>query len=88
MKFLKGQNSVKKCSGVIVTFSAHCLIMLYICTKFRENISKGSEVIEQKRFSYLNFQMVLFLSKMLVELKFLIAAGGPKMLYIFPPRFM
>ena len=44
-------------------FSAHCLIMLYICTKFRENILKGFRVIERTRFPYLNFQRDIILSK-------------------------
>ena len=35
---LKGNYSVKNVGGVIVLFSAYCLMMLYICTKFHENI--------------------------------------------------
>ena len=31
-------------------FSAHCLIVLYISTKFHENISKGFKVIERTQF--------------------------------------
>ena len=31
-------------------FSAHCLIVFYICTKFNENISKGFKVIEGTQF--------------------------------------
>ena len=30
-------------------------MMLYICTKFRENISKGFKVFEQTRFQKLKF---------------------------------
>ena len=32
-------------------FSACSLMMLYICTKFYENILKGNKVIEQTRFA-------------------------------------
>ena len=31
--------------------SVHCLIMLNICTKFKENISKGFRVIVRMRFA-------------------------------------
>ena len=31
-------------------FSANCLIVLYICTKFHENISKGFRVTELTQF--------------------------------------
>ena len=35
-----------KTSGrVMLPFSAYCLIRLYICTKFQENISKVSELL-------------------------------------------
>ena len=37
-------------------FSAHCLIMIYICTKFGESILKSLRVMEQTRFQYLLFQ--------------------------------
>ena len=30
--------------------SAHYLLMLYICTKFQENISKGFRIIQRMRF--------------------------------------
>ena len=36
-------------------FSAHCLIMLFICTKFRENILRDIRGIEQTRFPIFNF---------------------------------
>ena len=36
----KENNSAKNVSGVPVLISAKWLVMLYICTKFRENISK------------------------------------------------
>ena len=35
--------------------SAYLLIMLYICTKFNENISKGFRVIERTRLPIFNF---------------------------------
>ena len=36
-------------------FSAYCLMMLYICIKFHENISKGFRVIEGLVFSFSGF---------------------------------
>ena len=36
--------------------SVHCLMMLSICTKFQENISKGFRVIERMRSVYRNLQ--------------------------------
>ena len=43
----KGHNSV---------FSAHHLMMVYICTKFHENILEGIKVKEQTQFSKEKFQ--------------------------------
>ena len=37
-------------------FSAHGLIVVYIWTKFQENILDGFKVIEWARFSYEKFQ--------------------------------
>ena len=51
-QFTKGHNSVKTVDGVMVLNSAHRLIILYISSKFQENISKGSRVIERMRFVY------------------------------------
>ena len=51
--------------------SAHHLMMLYICTKFQENISKGFRVIERMRFVYRNFQRGIFLLVAQVELWYL-----------------
>ena len=31
---------------------AHCLVMLYICSKFREIISNGIKVMKRTRFLY------------------------------------
>ena len=52
IKFAKG-HSLKKCRSSYG--SAHRLITLYICTKFRENISKSFKVFEQTRFPNRNF---------------------------------
>ena len=50
-KISKGHNSVKNVGGVMVFFfSAHCLLMVYICTKFHENILNGVKVIGRTRF--------------------------------------
>ena len=46
----KGHNSVKKVE-LRFFFSAHCLMVVYICTKFHENILGGIKVIERTRFS-------------------------------------
>ena len=50
-KISKGHNSVKDVGGVIVFFSAYCLMVVYICTKFHENILDGIKVIAGKWFS-------------------------------------
>ena len=47
-QFTKGHNSVKTYG----TDSPHRLMMLYICIKFQEIISKGFRVIERLRFVY------------------------------------
>ena len=46
-----GHNSIKTVDGVNL-ISTNCLIMLFICTKFLENISECFTVIEQIRFAY------------------------------------
>ena len=43
-----GHNSIKMYTELQFLFSAYCLMMLYICTKFRENILNGFRVMEQK----------------------------------------
>ena len=50
-KLSKGHNSVKNVCGVTVLFSAHCLMVVYICSKFHENILDGIKVIERTQFS-------------------------------------
>ena len=51
VKFSKGHNPVK---NVLVELQflifAHCLMVLYICTKFHENISKVSESLSGHDF--------------------------------------
>ena len=46
VKFAKGHNSVKMLE-LWFLFSAHPLMMLYICTKVYENILKGVRVIKR-----------------------------------------
>ena len=41
----------------------HCLMMLNVCTKFHENISKGFRVIEPMRFVYCNLLRGITLKK-------------------------
>ena len=50
-KISKGHKSVKNVDGVTIFFSAHCLMMIYICTKFHENIPNGIKIIERIRVS-------------------------------------
>ena len=56
-KTLKGHNSVKILMELQFFFTTHCLFMLFICTKFHENILDRVKVIERTEFSYQNFQM-------------------------------
>ena len=52
LKISKGNNSAKNEGGVIsvmLLISARCLIMVYICAKFREIISNGIKGMERTR---------------------------------------
>ena len=49
LKISKGNNSAKNEGGVTVLISARCLIMVYICAKFREIISNGIKGMERTR---------------------------------------
>ena len=51
-KFTKTDNSIKTVNEIMVLNLSYYLIMLYICTKFQENISKGFRVIERLQFLY------------------------------------
>ena len=55
-EIFKGHNSLKNVGRVMVLNLAHHLMMFYICTKFRENISRGFKVLEQTRFPNYNLQ--------------------------------
>ena len=57
-------------------FSAHRLILLHICTKFRENISKVFKVIEWTRFPYENSQRGIKKVKKVKVSRNLIAVGA------------
>ena len=61
----KGNNSAKNLSGVTFLISAKWLVMLYICTKFREIISNGIKVIEQTQFLYEKLQRGIILQNKL-----------------------
>ena len=52
LNITKGNNSAKNVGGVTVVISACRLVMLYICAKFCEIISKDIKVIEWTRFLY------------------------------------
>ena len=46
-KISKGHNSVKMYMELRFLFSVHCLMMVYISTKFHENILDGIKVIRR-----------------------------------------
>ena len=45
LKFTEGHNYVKTVGRVMLPFSAHHLLMLYICVKFNKKISQVSELL-------------------------------------------
>ena len=49
-KFIEGHNSVRDVGRVTVSIlcTSSGLMMLYVCTKFRENILNGFGVMERK----------------------------------------
>ena len=49
IKFTNGHNSVKIYVELRDLFSAHCLVISYICSIFRENISIGFGVIKRTK---------------------------------------
>ena len=51
-QFTKGHNSIKTVNVVSVLNLCTSSDMLYICTKFQENISKAFRVIERMGFVY------------------------------------
>ena len=55
IEIFKGHNSVKNVGQVMVfnlcTTSYDALYLVYICTKFHENILDGIKVIERTQFS-------------------------------------
>ena len=59
-EIFKGHNSLKNVGRVMVlnlcTSSYDALYLVYICTKFHENILVGIKVIEQTQFSKENFE--------------------------------
>ena len=42
-----GHNSINNVYGVTIIFSAYCLMVVCICTKFHENILYGIKVTER-----------------------------------------
>ena len=50
-KISKGHNSIKIYVELWFLFSAHHLMVVYISTKFHENILEGIKIIERTRFS-------------------------------------
>ena len=55
-KSLKVHNSAKSVVELQLLFSAQRLMVIYICTKFRENIFDGIKIIERTGFSFQKFQ--------------------------------
>ena len=44
-KFSKGHHSIKNIGGIMVLVLCYCLMKLYICIKFQENIKRVSELL-------------------------------------------
>ena len=65
----KGHNFVINRDRVTVNFS-HCLLILYIYTKVRENISKRLEVIKRTLFPYKVFPWNTISSKTKLESRY------------------
>ena len=57
------------------------MMMLYVCTKFLENILDGNKVIEQTRYSSEIFQKGIISQKLKMELEFLFSAHCPVLVY-------
>ena len=71
----KGHYSAKKKEQELqFLFSTRPLMLVYICTKFHENIPEGIKVIEQTRFSLEKFQRRVSSQKLLVKLQFFFSA--------------
>ena len=58
----------------LCTSSYDDLYLVYICTKFHENILGGTRVIERTQFTYEEFQRAIISKKMLMELQFFFSA--------------
>ena len=56
--------------------------MVYICTKYHENILDGMEVIEPTRFSLQKFQRGIIPLKMQMFLRFFFSAHHLRVIYI------
>ena len=57
-------------------------MVLYICSKFRENISKSFRDIERTQFPYINVRRGIIPSKMKEELRFLVSSHCLMVLYV------
>ena len=77
---MKNEGRVKVLN--LCTSSHDALYLVYICTKFHENILDGIKVIERTRFSKEKFQRGIIPEKMKVELQFLFSAHRLKVVYI------
>ena len=62
--------------------------MVYICTKFHENILNGIKVIERTRFSLEQFQRGVIPLKMKMELRFFFSAHRLIVFYMLIQNFM
>ena len=55
IQIFKGEKFRKMYVELMYVFSAHSVLMFYICTKFHENISECFRVIEGLDFQYSRF---------------------------------
>ena len=74
LKFTKGHTYVTTVGRVTLPFSVHHLLMLYICIKFQENISKDFRVIEPTCLHRESYKGAKFHEKVQVELWYLFCA--------------
>ena len=66
----------------VFLISAQCLSMLYICTKIRENISKGFKVLSGHDLHIITYKGVKFHKNACGELRYLFPAHCLMMFYI------
>ena len=78
----KGNNYKLYRQALRILCSASCLMMLYICMKFHENILKGFQVKSGHEMTFVKFQKGIITKLYRQELWFLCSACRLMMLYI------